>query len=140
MITNMKEARECKHIAGVTFLCAECKRELPVQTSGGTGYGYDKRDKCVCYECCGKRDREDMATNGKAILYLVLNKGMDAEVVNWPGTLRFKCGVKQGRHNMAGNRYDVWFWGPDGHQWHGVTIGDNTQICHVKRTKVKAAA
>jgi hypothetical protein len=53
----------------------------------------------------------------------------------WPGTLKIRCGVRTGRHNIAGKRYDVWFVGPDGKNWHGVTYGDNTQICRVRRLK-----
>lgn len=37
------------------------------------------------------------------------------------------------RHNMAGERMDVWF-NFDGSRWHGVNIGDN-DICRVKRLK-----
>jgi predicted lipoprotein len=55
------------------------------------------------------------------------------EVSNWPGTLKMRAHVRVGNHNMARNRYDAWFTGPDGQQWHGVTIGDNTQLCHCKR-------
>ena len=71
-----------------------------------------------------------MTEHGRIMLYL-----SNGEVMNWPGTLRFPAHVRKGRHNIAGSRYDVWFAGPDGFQWHGVQYGDNTQICHCKRTK-----
>lgn len=35
----------------------------------------------------------------------------------------------------TGVRYDTWFTGPDGKQWHAVQYGDNTQIAHCRRTK-----
>lgn len=58
---------------------------------------------------------------------------------NWPHTLVFRAHGQVGRHNIAGKRYDVWFNGPDGYEWHGVTYGDWTQLCHCKRTKRKAS-
>lgn len=32
-------------------------------------------------------------------------------------------------------RIDVWFNGPDGHLWHGVNYGHNSQLCHCRRTR-----
>lgn len=142
-ITNKHQARMTVHKEGVTFHCHDCKQDLPVQTSGGTGYGYDREDNTVCYACCGIRDEEDMKKYGKALLYLTVTPpkegvrhgfGTGGKVSNWPGTLSFNVGVRVGRHNIAGKRYDVWF-AFDGNMWHGVTYGDNTQICHCKRTK-----
>ena len=119
----------------------------------------------VCYECCAERDRKYMAKHGRNTLYLskkyvevdgplghyahpVSGIRMRAlpekdgrwfywEISNWPGTLRFDCGVRKGRHNIARTRYDAWFlFG--GFEWHGVQYGDDTQIIHCRRTK-KAA-
>lgn len=106
-----------------------------------TGYGEDNEGKKHCYECCAKRDREQMIRDGKTTLYLTQTRdnGTDypkPEVSNWPGSLRFGVYyLKTGRHNMAGKRYDAYFVGPDKSTWHGVTYGDNTQICHCKRVK-----
>lgn len=121
------------------FRCGDCGKIKPVGTSGGTGYGWadpdNPDDKPICYECCGKRDVTDMIETGRATLYLTHQTRDTASLTNWPGTVRYRAGVKTGRHNIAGRRYDVWFEGPDGKPWHGVTYGDNTQICRCKRVK-----
>ena len=159
VITTQAQARETKHENGVSFRCSVCGEIKPVQTEGGTGYGYDANGFVVCYACCGKQDREDMIRTGKATLYLTcepaskmrlngrpytpstLSQGTGrnraGKVSNWPGTLEFPCTTTVGRHNIARTRYDAWFTGPDGKPWHGVTYGDNTQICHCKRLKAK---
>jgi len=111
------------------FTCSVCKKEKSVQESGGTGYGLDKDENKICYECCAKGDIQYMKKNHKITLYLT-----DSEVTNWPGTLRFSVtGKTTGRHNFAGVRYDIWFTF-DGSIWHGVQYGDNTQLCHCKKT------
>lgn len=127
------------------FTCANCEKNLPIQTNGGTGYGLDKDGNKICYECCAIRDRAEMDRDGKITLYLtyetfkldgktVLLCG-SAKVTNWPGTLEYKGYVTKGKHNIAGSRYDVWFTDHDGKKWHGVQYGENTQICHCKRLK-----
>lgn len=157
VLTTQKQLRKTRHVDGVQFKCCQCKQVNPVQTSGGTGYGYDERERPICYQCCGEMDKQRMIDTGKAVLYLTceparkmrlngrpytpetLNQGSGRStkgtVSNWPGTLKFDCHTSVGRHNIAGNRYDCWFTGPDGKQWHGVTYGDNTQICHCRRMK-----
>lgn len=126
-----------------TFTCVDCKRTLPVQTQGGTGYGVCndaeqefRRGREVCYRCCGIRDRRHMKRNGRIDLYL-----HGSTITNWPGTLVFGLvDRKVSDHNMAGKngRTDVWFIGPDGSTWHGVNIGDH-QILRCKRTKAGKA-
>jgi hypothetical protein len=97
----------------------------------GLGYGTDKHNKKHCYTCCATQDKEAMLKDGRITLYLT-----DKAVTNWPGTMSFPITrQKTGRHNIARVRYDVWFRGPDGYMWHGVQYGDNTQLCHCKRTK-----
>lgn len=119
-----------------TFHCAACGQDKPVHKDGGTGYGYNDKEETICYACCGERDKADMQANGKATLYLTMEQGKPAMVSNWPGTLKIEPHhIRVGRHNIAGKRYDAWFTGPDGNPWHGVTYGDNTQICHCKRIK-----
>lgn len=111
------------------------------------GYGYDSRDrdrkKRYCYQCCAVRDARDMQETGRAILYLTERRitkdfgrtVFENHVTNWPGSLDFRVTAKSvSRHNITRLRYDVWFEA-FGDQWHGVTYGDNTQICHVKRIK-----
>jgi len=108
----------------------DCGHELAQYVEGVTGYGKDSEGKRYCYACCAQRDREQMARDGRITLYLT-----GSTLSNWPGTLNFTVQkVRVGRHNMAGKRYDVWFK-VDGEQWHGVQYGDNTQLCHCKRSK-----
>ena len=101
------------------------------------GYGTDKDGNRYCYECCAAQDRASMIETGKATLYLSAPKeGNKFKITNWPGSLSFAVGhVRTGRHNWAGRRYDAWFTGPDGKNWHGVQYGDNTQIIHCRRIK-----
>lgn len=123
-----------------TFVVAQelldCGHPASAHGKNTTGYGTDREGKRYCYDCCAEIDRQDMIATGKATLYL-----SGWEVTDWTGHLRFQAGtVRKGRHNMAWVRYDVWFLGPDGHEWHGVQYGDNTQICHCRRTKTKMAS
>jgi len=120
------------------FVCHVCKQTIRVTPGLTTGYGVDDDDNKICYSCCADQDREWMIAQGKIHLYLcpVKNSTLNWTVKNWPGSLVFPVWAqKKGRHNIAGTRYDVWFSGPDGHRWHGVQYGDQTQICHCKRTK-----
>lgn len=159
IIENAKQASETPHVDGIHFCCSQCGEVKPVQSTGGTGYARNRADELVCYACCAVNDRADMIATGKATLYLTceprskerlhwrpftpstLSQGTGrstrGKVSNWPGTLSFDCFTRTGNHNIAGTRYDCWFIGPDGFEWHGVTFGDNTQICHCKRTKTK---
>lgn len=118
------------------FYCTECKETFEIKKGElTTNYGMDKNNDLFCYPCCGKRDEETMRETGKAILYLTSKDGEQAYVSNWPGTLKINvpC-VKKGRHNWGINRYSFWFQF-DGYWWYGVQYGDNTQICHCKKTK-----
>lgn len=122
------------------FVCSDCGETKPLNTDngGGTGYARDNAGQFVCYECCGRRDVEDMKASGRGVLYLCMNRdnGPHHYVSNWPGTLSIKvANLRRGRHNLAGNRYDVTFTGPDGKRWRGTQYGDNTQICRVRRCK-----
>jgi hypothetical protein len=150
VFTTHKELSDVKHGPGVFFVCGRCGEVLPVQTEGGTGYAYETENgPPVCYACCGEIDRARMIETGRAVLYLTHNRAsgnysntfgqyVDGKVSNWPGTLNFPARVRIGRHNIAGRRYDVWFNGPDGYEWHGVQYGDNSQLTHSKRTKTKS--
>lgn len=122
----------------------ECGHPPTPTTHGGTGYGRDKDGNRKCYECCADTDRQEMIETGKATLYLTMEVSDGATrlglpvkvntVTNWPGSLKFRTGeARKGHHNIARTRYDVWFRGPDGKDWHGVQYGDNTQICHCHR-------
>lgn len=123
---------------GSSYTCHQCKSRvyfsLNPRKGIATEYALDKENNMICYNCCGKNDAKFMTENGRHVLYW----GGD-EVTNWPGTYRAKVYVKKSsRHNLGGWRHDVWFKGPDGFEWHGYTIGSNTEICHVKRTKRQA--
>ena len=112
--------------------CTDCGR------TDARGYGRTHDGWYVCYECIAIRDAEEMRRSGcshRLPLYLV-REGATFAVTNWPNTLRFdEVTVRHGDHNIAGKRIDAWFAGPDGHIWHGVNIGNNTQVLHAKRTK-----
>lgn len=124
-----------------SFICSKCKKTYPININLTTGYGINPdTQECVCYTCCGQVDRENMIKNGRIILYLSDKKYHPDyyEITNWPGSLKFKTAIfSEGKHNWAGKSYHVWFKGPDDYIWHGVQYGDNTQLCHCKRTKRK---
>lgn len=123
------------------FRCVRCKKLKPIQRDGGTGYAVNDAGEKTCYACCGELDAQSMREGNRIVLYLTHTRdnGTDypkTEVSNWPGTLRLPVQRQRiGRHNIAGKRYDVWFNGPDGAVWHGVTYGDNTQICRCRKLK-----
>lgn len=116
--------------------CDICHKEIVSNSEFTTGYGMAKDGSINCYECCAKMDKAHMKTYGKTTLYLNYDfKNKQAEVQNWPGTLKIPCtNIRIGRHNIAGKRYDVWF-NFSGYVWHGIQYGDNTQLCHCKQTK-----
>ena len=71
----------------------------------------------------------------KTCLYLSESKDFGWNITNWPGTLKIKVSKpKEGRHNLAGIRKDVWF-DFSGSQFHGVCYGYNNEICHIQRVK-----
>src|SRR5581483_1145812 len=135
---------------GETFTCHQCRQDKPVKTDGGTGYAIDGAGNKFCYACCALQDKAHMIEHGAITLYLSMPSSRlvcnwprmvaAGTVENWPGTLKFTTGpIRVGRHNIAGVRYDCWFRGPDGEEWHGVTYGDNTQICHCRRVRKSTA-
>jgi hypothetical protein len=123
-------------------LC-DCGHPPSEHSEHTTGYGIDKDSKTHCWSCCAEQDKAQMIKDGKTMLYLTyrhegkiaFGEYFDGKVGNWPGTLSFPCRIRKGSHNMARTRYDLWFTGPDGKQWHGVQYGENTQIAHCKRVK-----
>ena len=108
--------------------CYTCGVDL-----SNVGHGLDSATgRAYCYQCCANRDIERMRSDGRAMLYLTTDNGRYV-LTNWPGTLKINVlRSSVGKHNIARKRYDVWF-DYDGAPWHGVTYGDNTQICHCKR-------
>ena len=131
-----KQTRDKKVTGGDRQMKLDCGHEPSEHSQHTTGYGTDSTGKTFCYECAAKMEREYMIKHGETTLYLT----EDGRITDWPGHLVFKCGnIRKGHHNIAGVRYDTWFVGPDKHIWHGVQYGDNTQLCHCKRTKELAA-
>lgn len=131
-----------------TFICSVCGETKPRPVdSVGTGYGLNRDGAKVCYQCCAVQDMADMDSTGRAMLYLSKvftssdgaadpeHKRYHWEVTNWPGSLRYRGWAQVGRHNWGLPRYDVWFKDHAGREWHGVTIGDNTELCHCRRLK-----
>ena len=111
----------------------DCGHPPSPHSDSMAGYGEKVDGTRHCYECCAKYDEEDMEKSGRAVLYYT-----GKEVTNWPGSLRFPVYYsRQGRHNIAGIRFDFWFIA-FGHIWHGIQYGSQTQIAHCKRTKEKA--
>jgi hypothetical protein len=121
------------------FCCDHCGELIHHVDSLTTGYGVHDDGTMHCFQCCAWHDLQDMKRTGRATLYLSGPKEDGSyRVTNWPGTLSFHVhagGVRRGRHNIAGARWDAWFRGPEGHTWHGVMLGHHTQIIRCKRTK-----
>ena len=109
--------------------CVNCGKDLDDMQCG-----YTQEHDPVCYVCCAINDSEYMTNHNKIDLYLCKhNDGW--KVTNWPGSLQINVNTpKKGKHNIANNRYDVWFKFA-GKFWHGVQYGDWTQICHCKVVK-----
>jgi len=120
------------------LVCSQCGKGIipdPNEISPpAIGFGIDKENKKICYECCAKQDEKFMKEHGRIALYLTfLTK--KKEVTNWPGSLRIPVRYcKEGKHNMAGIRRDVWF-DFDGFLWHGVQYGEHSEICYCRKTK-----
>lgn len=139
-VTTQAQLRDAVHAEGLTFKCGDCGKIKPVQTNGGTGYGYadDSPDSPpICYECCGKRDAEAMERDGKAILYLIRGGDGKLKITNWPGTLTVhsQFEYRKSRNNFGAPRTDVWFRF-NGRDWHGVNLGDS-EILRCRRLKYK---
>lgn len=133
-----------------TYVCTECKKELPLIDPSKPhigNYGRDKEDNKFCFDCCGKQDLEQMRTQDRITLYLTMPthgakmngqiKFFDGKVSNWPGSLSLHATGRVGNHNIARTRYDCWFSDPHGNKWHGVQYGDFTQLVHCRKLKDK---
>jgi hypothetical protein len=120
--------------------CHRCNKEIiKPANSCTTGYGIDRDDNKICFACCGELDAAEMIATGRITLYLCEDKRGQHTVTNWPGSLSIPIThIRKGKHSIARWRYDVWFTYA-GELWHGVQYGDNTQLCHCKRSKRMAA-
>ncbi|MBD3261584.1 MAG: hypothetical protein GF334_07880 [Candidatus Altiarchaeales archaeon] len=110
--------------------CDVCKNEIK-HDGFGTGYGIGKDNTKMCYTCCAEEDKRFMEENNKITLYHSTND--NEEVINWPGTLRFRSVSFQGEHNWGLPRYDVYFIDHTGQKWYGRRIGDNTDLVHCRK-------
>ena len=95
----------------------------------GSGFALSETGDITCYACCAESEKEYMIENGRIELYLIWTNNK-LEAVNWPGTLRFP---------ITKVRYDVWF-DFDGYEWHGVKYGNDSEICHCRKTKRRSNA
>lgn len=87
----------------------------------------------VCYACCGELDKQkllDANPGDKFYMYLTGNIQYGYYVSNWPGSFKIRVYPRKGRHNIAGVRYDFWFY-LGNNAFHGVQYGDNTQVAHI---------
>ena len=121
--------------------CYTCKNEITTPSdSVGTGYAIDTANHKICYECAAEGDKQWMRDNIKTTLYLTIKPDYqysdygDAEITNWPASLKLTGRYHRGRHNFARTRYDVWFEF-EGQSWYGVQYGDMTQILHCKKIR-----
>lgn len=83
IITTPEQSRATRHRKGVCFQCCDCKRVLPVQTSGGTGYACcDDNRHLVCYACADERQRADLAKVDRFTGYV---SGDGRRLTTWSG-------------------------------------------------------
>jgi len=75
ILTTQAQARAARHEEGVSFQCAQCGAVKPVQTSGGTGYGYNAQDQIVCYACCTVNDKEQLKDRSKPFFAYINGEG-----------------------------------------------------------------
>lgn len=131
-----------------TIICTRCKEEIAPQAKDAitTGYGIDAQGNLICYACCAEGDKEYMRKEGRITLYLTMASikiksgwviDSSARITNWPGSLEFiptGHNIKISQTNWGLTRRDLWF-AFDNHYWHGVNVGDNSQLLHCKMTK-----
>ena len=91
-------------------------------------------DKTYCPTCDKLWLDTYMQRAHRVTLYLV-QRDKQLYLNNWTGELEIKIDHwKYGKHNMVGKVTHVWFKHA-GIVWHGVNYGDDTQLCHCKKTK-----
>lgn len=127
--------------------CTVCGAAF-VSNGFAPGYGTRLNGDRVCYSCIGKEDKAELLNTGKLIGYLHFDSESkpyhrtgfeylkNASFMNWPGTFRVPISqaVKRSFNNFGAPRIDFWFTF-EGHKYHGVNVGDNSQIARVKRLK-----
>lgn len=118
-------------------ICHECGKVCD-RSGIGTGYGTDRNTGVkTCYTCIGKNDERALsgANVGDKFTHYLTKKGGEYFVCNWPSSMKFRVyGVRKGRHNMAGSRYDVNF-SRGGKNFIGTNYGEDSQILHIRCIK-----
>jgi hypothetical protein len=93
------------------------------------GYGMAKDGRTLCIDCLTEKQKRDMEETGKGRLIAAPDC-----VRNEAGTLRFDIQTSEtGGHNIAGQRQDIWFIGPDDMLWQGTRYGDPNGPMKVRR-------
>lgn len=92
----------------------------------------------ICYDCAAVLEKQTMAHDGHAILYLT-NVDNVLHLTNWTGYLSFNLhpNVKVSYNHGFGKKYTVHtfrFDGPDGFVWSGRQAGD-MDLARCRRTK-----
>lgn len=93
----------------------------------------------LCYSCCDEFDKQRLfgaKPGDKFYMYLTGNIQHGYYVSNWPGSFKLRVYPRKGRHNIAGARYDFWFYFGN-NAFHGVQYGDNTQVAYIRCLKNK---
>lgn len=115
------------------FTCTQCNEHKIHEDSLTTGYGTDKDGNKVCFACCGLNDAKELANLQPKEKYILYLDTTEKTLSNWPGTFKISLHyIREGRHNIAGKRYDTWFTFK-GSNYHAVQYGNNTQIAHIKK-------
>ncbi len=129
-------------VPGKVVHCSRCKDAITIKKDLTPGYGITNSNKILCYKCCGELDWFHMKRRGKYMLYLTKDKETGRlQVTNWPGSLKFNVTYSNQSNHYTPNvwyrqkKTHVWFRGPDGSRWYGYSIGDMTEVCHVRRLK-----
>lgn len=111
------------------------------------GYATDRHGHKICASCCGKLDARTLRKTGKLVGYLSFKRGPhfmaqktgiiygEGAFTNWPGTFSIPINaIKVSFNNFGASRRDFWFTFED-HPYHGVNVGNTSEIAIVKRTK-----
>lgn len=106
-------------------ICSMCGKVCKSDELTG-GYGINKKGEKVCFECCGKIDKNTLLNKG--ILSGYFTKGCFG---NWPGTFSIKTKWREGKHNIAGIQINFWFK-CEGRYFHGTQYGELCECATAK--------
>jgi hypothetical protein len=116
-----------------TIKCSKCKK-VCVSDGITAGYGIDKNNKKVCFECCSKEDKEKLLKSKIGDKFTFYYSG--GHISNWPGTFKIPIHqIRNNKHNWWGvKRVDVWFTFEGMNFW-GLHVGSSHQLMTVTRIK-----